>query len=170
MTNEETAPATSLGKRILTYAATLLVAAVAIYGISEFLTPIRPPAQGDCALLTGDATRSHYQATDCSAGANYVAAGTVATSQTCPNSEERSWVPVRGIDPKLRFCLVPLYDEGACYAGADSTYDLDVVDCGERDAVRVTKVGRSDAAPSCAAGEQALAYPEVKLSYCLGGG
>ena len=165
--NEEAAPEASLGKRVLTYAATLLVAAVVIYGISEFLTPIQPPKQGDCALLTGDTGRSRYQAADCSSNANYVAAGTVATSQVCPNSEDWSWVPVRSIDPEIRFCLVPLYTEGECYLSAKSTYDLNVVDCGDRDAFEVTKVSKGVPAPSCAAGEKALAYPEVALTYCV---
>jgi hypothetical protein len=164
--NEEAAPEASLGKRVLTYAVTLVVAAVVIYGISEFLTPIQPPKQGDCALLTGDTGRSRYQSADCSANANYVAAGTVAASQDCPNGEDRSWVPVRAIDPKVRFCLVPLYAEGECYSGAKSTYDLNVVDCGDENAFEVTRVGKGPA-PSCAAGEKALAYPEVELTYCL---
>lgn len=166
--NEEAAPEASLGKRILTYAATLLVAALAIYGISEFLTPVQPPRQGDCASLTGSAGQGRYHAVDCSdASANYVAASTVATSQACPNSEDLSWVPARAIDPEIRFCLVPLYAEGECYSSASSGYDLTVVDCGEQSAFQVTAVSRDVPAQLCAAGEQTRAYPEVKLTYCV---
>lgn len=165
MINEEAAPKASLAKQVLTYGATLVVAAVAIYGISEFLTPIQPPKQGDCALLTGDTGR--YQAVDCAANPNYLVEGTVATSQSCPNGEDTSWVPVRGIDPKIRFCLAPLYAEGECYADASSGYDLDAVDCADQGVFRVTKVSRDVPAPSCAAGETTRAYPAVQLSYCL---
>lgn len=165
MINEEAAPGASLGKQVLTYGATLVVAAVAIYGISEFLTPVQPPKQGDCALLTGDTGR--YQAVDCSANPNYLVEGTVATSQPCPNGYDTSWVPARGIDPKIRFCLAPLYAEGECYANASTGYDLDAVDCAEPNVFQVTKVSRGGPAPSCATGETTLAYPAVQLAYCL---
>ncbi|GGU46292.1 LppU/SCO3897 family protein [Lentzea flava] len=166
--NEETAAGTGLGKRVLTYAATLLVAAVAIYGISEFLTPVQPPKKGDCASLTGTIGAGRYRPVDCSdSSANYVAEGTVARSQSCPNSDDLSWVPVRAVDPDLRFCLVPLYVEGECYTSAKSGYDLVVAGCGEQDAFRVTVVSRNVPAPACGAGAQIRAYPEIKLSYCL---
>jgi hypothetical protein len=51
--NEETAPKAGLGKQFLIYAATLLVAAVVIYGISEFLSPIQPPKQGESEPVDG---------------------------------------------------------------------------------------------------------------------
>lgn len=165
MINEEAAPRTSLGKQVLTYGATLVVAAVAIYGISEFLTPVQPPKQGDCALLTGATGR--YQAVDCAASPNYLVEGTVATSQSCPNSADTSWVPARGIDPEIRFCLAPLYAEGECYANASTGYDLTAVDCAGQNVFQVTKVSRNAPAPSCATGETTLAYPGVQLSYCL---
>lgn len=163
--NEEATPRTSVGKRVLTYGATLVVAAVAIYGISEFLTPIQPPKQGECASLTGDTGR--YQAVDCSAKANYVVEGTVATSQSCPNTEDSSWVPSRRIDPEIRLCLAPLYAEGECYADSRTGYDLDAVDCSDQNVFRVTKVSRDAPEPSCAAGETSLAYPAAKLTYCV---
>ncbi|GAB2873021.1 LppU/SCO3897 family protein [Lentzea nigeriaca] len=167
--NEEATAGTGLGKRVLTYAATLLVAAIAIYGISEFLTPVQPPKRGDCAYLTGNVGAGRYNAVACSdSSANYVAEGTVAKSQSCPNSEDMSWVPVRAVDPDVRFCLVPLYVEGECYTSSKSGYDLTIADCGAHDAFRVTAVSRNVPAPACAAGEQTRAYPEVKLTYCLG--
>ncbi|MEU0885495.1 hypothetical protein ABZ345_43510 [Lentzea sp. NPDC005914] len=168
MMNEEAAPRTSAGKRVLTYAATLVVAAVAIYGLSVFLTPIHPPKQGDCAFLTGDIGR--YEAVDCSGNANYLIEGTVATSQSCPNGEDSTWVPVRRIDPKIRFCLAPLYDEGECYPEDRSGYDINAVDCSDENVFKVLSVSRNVPAPACAAGERPRAYPAVKLTYCLGRG
>ncbi|MET9629153.1 hypothetical protein ABZX92_17000 [Lentzea sp. NPDC006480] len=165
MINEEAAPRTSAVKRVLTYGVTLVVAAIAIYGISEFLTPVQPPKQGDCVSLTGDVGR--YEAADCSANANYVVEGTVAAAQSCPNGADMSWVPVRRIDPKVRFCLAPLYDVGECYPEARSGYDLDAVDCGDQDVFKVTKGGRDAPAPSCGPGEETRSYPAVKLTYCL---
>lgn len=166
--NEEVARGASPVKQVLTYAATLFVAALAIYGISEFLTPVQPPKQGDCASLTGSTGEGRYHAVACSEStANYVAASTVATSQTCPNSEDLSWVPARAIDPEIRLCLVPLYAEGRCYPGERSGYDLTAVDCGEPNTFKVTRVSRDVPPASCAAGEGTRAYPEVKLTYCV---
>jgi hypothetical protein len=99
-----------------------------------------------------------------------VVEGTVAAAQSCPNSEDWSWVPVRRIDPKVRFCLAPLYDAGECYSETRSGYDLDAVDCGDQDVFKVTKVSRDAPAPSCGPGEQARSYPAVKLGYCLSRG
>ena len=47
MLNEEVAPRTSLAKQVLTYGATLVVAAVAIYALSEFAARFQPPKQPD---------------------------------------------------------------------------------------------------------------------------
>lgn len=156
-----------MGKRILTYGATLVVAAVAIYGLTEFLTPVQKPKPGDCAYLTGTAGGGRYNAVDCAApNANYVVAGTVARSESCPNPADEDWVPVRFIDPKIRFCLVPRYDEGDCYAEAGSGYDIAAVDCGA-DTFRVTRVSSEVPAPACATDERTRAFPEVKLTYCI---
>lgn len=155
-------------KRVLTYGATLVVAAVAIYGMTEYLTPVQKPRQGDCAYLTGAAGEGRYNPVDCSAPtANYVIAGTVARSKGCPNPADADWVPPRAIDPKIRFCLVPLYAEGECYDGARSGYDLSVVDCGESGAFKVTGVSKEVPAPACPAGVETRAFPEVRLTYCV---
>ncbi|MGW4211427.1 LppU/SCO3897 family protein [Lentzea sp. NPDC004789] len=167
--NSEAAPRTSLGKRVLTYAATVVVAAIAIYGLSEFLTPVQPPRQGACAFLTGNPKDGRYQAVECDAStANFVALGTVAKSAVCPEADAWDWVPARGIDPDVRFCLAPLYAEGECYRDGRSAYDLSTVDCTDPGAFRVNKISRDVPAPACAAEEKTLAYPSVKLSYCLG--
>jgi hypothetical protein len=167
MRDEVAAPKASLVKRFLTYGATLVVAAVAIYGLSEFLSPIKKPAQGDCASLTGPVNAGRYNAADCSAPtADYLVTGTVARSQACPHPGQPDWVPVRSIDPKIRFCLVPIYAEGECYDEARSVYDVSVVDCGGG-TIRVTRVSNEVPAPPCPAGAQTRAYPEVKLTYCV---
>jgi len=167
--NEEAAPRTSLGKRVLTYAATVVVAAIAIYGLSEFLTPVQPPKQGACAFLTGNPKDGRYRAVECDAPtANFVALGTVAKSAACPDASAWDWVPSRGIDPNTRFCFAPLYAEGECYSDARSGYDLTTADCADQNAFRVDKLSRDVPAPACAAGEKTLAYPSVKLTYCLG--
>lgn len=159
---------TSVTKQVLTYASTLVVAAVAIYGLTEFLTPVQKPKQGDCASLTGAASEGRYNAVDCSAPtANYVVAGTVARSESCPNPADADWVPTRTIDPEIRICLVPLYAEGECYDGARPGYDISVVDCGESGAFKVTGVSKAVPAPACPAGVETRAFPEVRLTYCV---
>lgn len=159
---------TSLAKRVLTYGATLVVAAVAIYGLTEYLTPVQKPRPGDCAYLTGAAGEGRYHAVDCSApNANYVVAGTVAKSESCPNAADSDWVPVRAIDPEIRFCLVPLYAEGECYDEARSGYDISAVDCAGANAFKVAGVSDEVPAPACPAGAETRAFPEVRLTYCL---
>lgn len=156
-----------MGKRVLTYGVTLVVAAVAIYGMTEFLSPVQKPRQGECAYLTGATDEGRYNAVDCAApNANYVVAGTVARSESCPNPADATWVPTRLIDPKIRFCLVPRYDEGECYDEAGQGYDVDAVDCGG-DTFRVTRVSSEVPAPACAADERTRAFPEVRLTYCI---
>jgi hypothetical protein len=138
-----------------------------IYGLTEFLTPVQKPNAGDCAYLTGAVGEGRYNAVDCAApNANYVVAGTVARTESCPNPAEAAWEPVRFIDPKIRFCLVPRYDEGGCYDEAGPDYDINAVDCGG-DTFRVTRVSTEVPAPACATGEQTRAFPEVKLTYCI---
>lgn len=165
---EAVRPKASVAKRVLTYGTTLVVAAVVIYGLTEFLTPIQKPKQGDCAYLTGAFGEGRYNAVDCSApNANYVVAGTVAKSAACPNPGDADWVPVRAIDPKIRFCLVPIYAEGECYDDAGSVFDITAVDCTSEGSFRVAKVSNGVPAPPCAAGEDTRAFPEVKLTYCV---
>ncbi|MGI5503287.1 hypothetical protein [Lentzea sp. CA-135723] len=52
MIEEPSAPRKSLARRVLTYALVVLVAAVAIYGVSELLAPVQTPKSGDCADAT----------------------------------------------------------------------------------------------------------------------
>lgn len=165
---EAVPPKTSVAKRVLTYGTTLVVAAVVIYGLTEFLTPIQKPKQGDCAYLTGSSAEGRYNAVDCSApNANYVVAGTVAKSAACPNPADADWVPVRMIDPKIRFCLVPIYTEGDCYDDDASVFDITVVDCASEGSFRVTKVSKALPAQACSTDEDTRAFPEVKLTYCV---
>jgi hypothetical protein len=167
MIDEPPAPRTSLGKRILTYAATLVVAAVAIYGLSEFLTPIQKPKQGDCANVTGYSNQPDYDAVSClSSSANYVVTGTVDKSASCANAYA-DMLTRRPRDPEIRICLVPLWAQGECYPATSPRMELEAVDCASgTDVFRVTSVSRDVRAPSCAADEESFAYPEVKLAYC----
>jgi TctA family transporter len=61
--NEEAAPRTSLAKQVLTYGATLVVAAVAIYGLSELLAPLQPPEQANSTGSTASVAPSEQAAT-----------------------------------------------------------------------------------------------------------
>ncbi|MFD9703507.1 hypothetical protein [Lentzea sp. NPDC059081] len=163
--DEPAASGTSLRKRVVTYAATLVVAAVAIYGLTEFLTPIRAPHRGDCANVTGYASQPDFDAVDCgSASANYVVTGTVAKSRACQDSFA-DMTTTRPQDPDVRICLVPLWTEGACYLAGSDRMELQTVDCGQ-DAFKVTRVSRDVPGPPCAAGEERFDYPGVTLTYC----
>ncbi|GLY52020.1 hypothetical protein Lesp01_56760 [Lentzea sp. NBRC 102530] len=150
---------------MLTYALTVLVAAVAIYGVSEFLTPVQTPKAGDCADVTGYSNEPDFDAVSCgSSSANYVVTGVVARSEGCQNAYG-DMVTRRAQDPSIRICLAPLWEQGACYPTAFSRMELTTVDCGEG-AFRVNRVSRDVPAPSCAVYEKRYSYPEVGLTYC----
>ncbi|HUQ58300.1 LppU/SCO3897 family protein [Lentzea sp.] len=161
--DEPAAPRTSQGKRVATYAVTLVVAAVAIYGMTEFLVPVPKPERGDCANVTGDADRPDFDAVGCGS-ANYVVTGTVAESESCQDAYT-DMAPGRPQDPDIRICLVPLWTEGACYLPGSSRMELQAVDCAP-DAFRVTTASRDVPGPPCAAGEERFSYPAVALTYC----
>lgn len=153
------------GKRVLTYILTLFVAAVAIYGMTEFLAPITAPKAGDCATVTGHPDRPDFGEVNCtSSNANYLVAGSVAKSETCRDSYA-DVVTGRPQDPEIRICLVPLWTEGACYPAENARVEFTPVECGAN-AFKVTKVSRDVPAPPCAAGEKRYSYAELKLAYC----
>ncbi|MDX3658333.1 hypothetical protein PV646_13580 [Streptomyces sp. ID05-26A] len=163
--DEPAVPGKSLGRRVLTYSLTLVVAAVVIYGVSEFLAPITAPKAGDCANVTGYSDEPDLDAVGCgSSSANYLVTGSVAKSKDCANSYV-DMVTGRAQDPEVRICLVPLWTEGACYPPGSGRMELTPVECGV-DSFKVTKVSHDVPAPSCAPDEQRFSYPEVKLTYC----
>lgn len=165
MIDEPPAPRTSLRKRVLTYGLTVVVAAVAIYGMTEFLAPITAPKAGECANVTGYANEPDLDPVSCtSASANYVVTESVATSKSCANAYT-DVTTRRAQDPAVRTCLVPLWMEGACYPSTSDRMELTPVPC-DADAFEVTKVSKDVPAPACAADEKRYSYPEVKLTYC----
>ncbi|WUD22281.1 hypothetical protein OG205_29845 [Lentzea sp. NBC_00516] len=165
MIDEPPAPRKSLGTRVLTYGLTLVAAAVAIYGMTEFLAPITAPRTGECANVTGYSNEPDLDTVSCtSSSANYVVTESVAKSKSCANAYT-DMITRRAQDPAVRICLVPLWEEGACYPAAPSRMELTPVECGA-DSFKVTKIGRDGPGPVCAADEQRYSYPEVKLTYC----
>ena len=158
-----------IGKRILTYIVGLIVAGVVFYGFNYFTSDVAQAKVGDCASITGTSTSPEYKAVDCAAAeANYTIAKSGGTSESCGDTyDEYTQTQRRG--PKTKLCLAPLYVEGKCYGENTGGVGAKAVECGGgAEALKVTKVVKDTAAPSCAEGEQALTYPEVKLHYCVG--
>lgn len=152
-------------RRAASYAVVLVAAAVAIYGLSEFVTPVPRPAQGDCAHVSGRVAKPDLHVVGCrSVRANFVVTGTVPRSESCRDAHTdlptRRWQ-----DPEIRICLVPLWAEGACYPVDSARVEPRAISC-DREVFRVTRVSRDLPAPPCAAGEERLSYPAVTLTYC----
>lgn len=163
--DEPPVPGRSLGRRVLTYSLTLVVAAVVIYGVSEFLAPITAPKAGDCVNVTGYSDEPDFDAVSCgSSSANYLVTGSVAKSKDCAGSYT-DLITGRAQDPEVRICLVPLWTEGACYPPESGRMELAPVECGV-DSFKVTKVSHDVPVPACAPDEKRFSYPEVKLTYC----
>lgn len=156
-----------IGKRILTYIVGLIVVGGAIYAFNYFTSDVAQAKVGDCASITGTSTSPEYKAIDCSsAEANYSIAKTGGTDASCGDSyDEYTQTQRRG--PKTKLCLAPLLVEGKCYGENTGGVGMKAVECGDSATFKVTKAAK-DTAPQCGEGEQAMAYPEVKLHYCVG--
>ncbi|MEU7475336.1 hypothetical protein AB0A63_05085 [Lentzea sp. NPDC042327] len=155
----------SVLKKILGYVVGLVVAAVAIYAFNYFTNDDAQAKVGDCAHITGTTNNPDYKAVDCaSAESNYVVG---QVSGVCKGDYvEYSHSQRRG--PKTKLCLAPVLVEGTCYADDGDNVNPKVVGCAETATFKVTKAVKDAAAPECAEGEKAYAFPEAKLNYCIG--
>ncbi|MFD5829189.1 hypothetical protein [Lentzea sp. NPDC060358] len=158
----------SILKRILTYVVGLIVVAGAVYAFNYFTSDVAQAKVGDCASITGTSTSPEYKQVDCGAAeANYSVAKAGGTGEVCgENYDEYTQTQRRG--PKTKLCLAPIFAEGKCYSENTGGVGLKVAECTSSAVFKVTKAGKDGAAPQCAEGELALAYPEVKLNYCTG--
>ena len=156
-------------KKILGYVVGLVVAVGVIYAFNYFTSDEAQAKVGDCAHITGTSNNPTYKAVDCTAAeANYVVGQSFGSlSEKCKDAYvEYTHSQRRG--PKTKLCLAPVLAEGTCYADDGANVNPKVVGCTETAEFKVTKVVKDTAAPDCAKGEKAFAFPEAKLNYCLG--
>ncbi|MFD1146371.1 LppU/SCO3897 family protein [Saccharothrix hoggarensis] len=158
--------------RILTAIIGIVVAGVVVYGINYFTSDAAQSKAGDCASLTGTATKPEFKTVDCGAAeANYTIGKVLgSTTESCNGAyDEYTETARRGPDSKL--CLVPNLVEGSCYELENtSKMGYPAVDCGTSGAYKLVKQlkGTEDEA-ACTDGAP-LTYPEPKLTLCFGPG
>ncbi|MEU3648927.1 hypothetical protein AB0E59_36520 [Lentzea sp. NPDC034063] len=168
-TQEPAPKKSSVGKRILTYIVGLIVVGGALYAFNYFTSDAAQSKVGDCASVTGTTSAPEYKVVDCgSAEATYTIGKTLGLNESCANEGYSEYSEGSRRGPKTKLCIAPLYAEGKCYDANATSMDVKAIDCSGAGAIKVTKVVKDAAAPQCAEGEVAFAFPEVKLNYCVG--
>lgn len=154
----------SVVRRIAGVIVGLVVAAGAVYAFNYFSSDAAQTKAGDCASVTGTASKPEFSTVGCDAPeANYVVGKVLGSSgESCgDNYDQYTETARRGPDSKL--CLMPKLQDGACHQFSGTTMGYPVVECSASGAVKVTTV---TAEADCTEGE-ALAYTEPKTVYCL---
>ncbi|MFD4673614.1 hypothetical protein ACFWNN_28080 [Lentzea sp. NPDC058450] len=134
----------------------------------------KPPpfaAVGDCVVLQGGSFDVKYTKTDCAENKhNYTVVKTMPTNEKCGAEEDAYIKYTKGYG--MNVCLVPVFADGECYdfSLAALNAELPKKPCGGYMVVKAkVLVGTVDKA-ACGTDERlavALAYPEIKTTYCL---
>jgi hypothetical protein len=138
-------------------------------------TPPKPIAEvGDCVKLTGTSLSPTYQKVSCEGGLhNYVVSKVPATdSEKCGEDADgyTRYTSYQGVAGRQSVCLVPVFVEGQCYDFTLSSLQAETktAECGGFQAVRAKVL--TNTVDKAACGESpalALAYPEIKTTYCF---
>ncbi|MBY8852772.1 hypothetical protein K7G98_32910, partial [Saccharothrix sp. MB29] len=159
--------------RIDGYYAGLDVAGLVLYGFNYFTSDAAQTKAGDCASVTGTATKPEYKTVDCGAAeANYTVGKVLdSTSASCGGDgvyDEYTETARRGPDSKL--CLMPNFVEGKCYELTSSTTQMGYppVDCGQPQVFELVKAVKGSADGSACGDATPLVYDEPKTTFCFG--
>jgi hypothetical protein len=166
---EHEAKKPSILKKILGYIVGLVLVGGAIYAFNYFSSDEAQAKVGDCANITGTSNNPTYKAVDCSsAESNYVVGQAFGSLSEACKGDYVEYTHSQRRGPKTKLCLAPVLVEGTCYGEDGDNVNPKVVGCTETATFKVTKAVKDAAAPECAKGEKAFAFPEAKLNYCLG--
>ncbi|MGW4212578.1 LppU/SCO3897 family protein [Lentzea sp. NPDC004789] len=124
---------------------------------------------GDCVKLTGVSAYPKYEKVSCDAGVHNYTVGKVLGSKSEKCGEDHSAYTKFSTDD-IRLCLIPVFVEGQCYDFSFVAVDpeLKPKECGKYAAVRAKVLANTVDKAAC--GESpalALAYPEIKTTYCF---
>ena len=132
-------------------------------------TTSTPPkyVAGDCVSMTGSSINPAFDEVDCASGkGNYVVAKVPESGESCGENYSKY---TRG---SLKVCLIPVFVDGECYnfSVAGISAETPKMDCSPF-VVKATVL--KDTVDPAACGPnvgKALAYPEIKVTYCLNQG
>jgi hypothetical protein len=124
---------------------------------------------GDCAKVTGVSAYPKYEKVSCDAGVHNYTVGKVLRSKGEKCGEDPSAYTKFSKDD-VRLCLIPVFVDGLCYDLSFIAVDpeLKPKECGKYAALRAKVLANTVDKAAC--GESpalALAYPEIKTTYCF---
>ncbi|MFD4673613.1 hypothetical protein ACFWNN_28075 [Lentzea sp. NPDC058450] len=135
-------------------------------------TPLPPPAQvGDCVKLTGS-VYADYEKLPCEAGQhNYTVSKVLGNRSEKCGDDPDAYTKYHGWDGRksTNLCLIPVFVDGACYDFRSSILNADLkpFDCSFL-VVRVKVLPNTADKAACGPDPAlALAYPEIKTTYCF---
>lgn len=137
--------------------------------------PIAPFAEiGDCVKMTGNAPQPTYERLPCAENRHNYTVSKVASS-----SSDKCGAPADGYVQYSRIsvletvsvCLIPVFADGQCYdfTMADLKAEIPKAECGAKSRVfRATVLANTVDKAACRVNQPlALAYPEIKTTYCF---
>lgn len=124
---------------------------------------------GDCVKLTGVSAYPKYEKVSCDAGVHNYTVGKVLGSSGEKCGEDTGAYTKFSSDD-VRLCLIPVFVDGRCYDFSFVAVDpeLKPKECGKYAAVRAKVLANTVDKAAC--GESpalALAYPEIRTTYCF---
>ncbi|HEX8868605.1 MAG TPA: hypothetical protein VF821_23295, partial [Lentzea sp.] len=140
-------------------------------------TPPKPYAEiGDCVKLTGASFNPTYKKVACDAGLhNYTVSKVPATDAEKCGEDAAAYTKYTAYSAaagrkNAYVCLIPVFVEGQCYDFTLSSLnaELKTVECGGFQAVKAKVLANTVDKAAC--GESpalAIAYPEIKTTYCF---
>lgn len=128
---------------------------------------------GDCAKVSGASFNIKYEPVSCEGGLHNYTVSKVLGSQSEKCGEDReSYTKYHGYSGRksVNLCLIPVFADGQCYnfTAASLNAEFQTAPCGGLQVVKVKVL--TDTADKAACGESpalALAYPEIKTTYCF---
>lgn len=136
-------------------------------GGSSGVSPSASAELGDCVKLTG----VRYDEVACEAGAfNYTVSKVLGSQDEKCGDNPDAYVKHHGHAGRESVCLLPVFADGECYTFTSLALDTDFqkAPCGGPRVVRVKLLPHVADATACGpSAALALAYPEVRITYCL---
>ncbi|MCP2242837.1 LppU/SCO3897 family protein [Lentzea aerocolonigenes] len=128
---------------------------------------------GDCAKVSGASFNIKYEPVPCEGGLHNYTVSKVLGSQSEKCGEDRdSYTKYHGYSGRksVNLCLIPVFTDGQCYSFTTASFDAEfqTAPCGGLQVVKVKVL--TDTVDKAACGESpalALAYPEIKTTYCF---
>ncbi|WP_394617486.1 hypothetical protein JNUCC0626_49240 [Lentzea sp. JNUCC 0626] len=136
-------------------------------------TPLPPPAQiGDCVKLSGPSFNLDYEKLACDAGMhNYTVSKVLSTRSEKCGEDPDAYVKYEGWDGRKssHLCMIPVFVDGQCYNFDTASLNAEFLtsECSflvVRAKVLPNTVDKAACGPNPAL---ALAYPEIKTTYCF---